>query len=96
MMLRARRITLAAIVGLMLATAACEQPPPPKPLGERILDKMVESCKAMAPKEEQAQCVLSPGLRTLEATNAMHRILVKLGMTMFPRDAGTATATVPS
>jgi hypothetical protein len=89
------RVTLAALVGLLFTAAACDQPPqppppkppkPPKPLAERILDKMVQHCKAMAPKDEQAQCVLSPGLSTLEATNAMHRILVKQGMTMFPRD----------
>src|SRR5258705_13260447 len=40
----------------------------------------------MAPKDEQAQCVPSPGLSTLEATNAKHRILMKQGMTMLPRD----------
>jgi hypothetical protein len=77
------RVTLAALVGLLLTAAACDQAPPPpppkppKPLAERILDKMVERGKAMAPKDEQAQCALSPGLGTLEATNAMHRILVK-------------------
>ncbi len=84
-----RPITLAALVGLLLTAAECDQPPPPKPpkpLAERILDKMVDRCKAMAPKDEQAQCVPSPGLSTLEATNAKHRILVKQGMTMLPRN----------
>jgi hypothetical protein len=43
-----RPITLAALVGLLLTAAACDQPPqapppkPPKPLAGRILDRMVQ------------------------------------------------------
>jgi hypothetical protein len=80
-----KHVIVAFVAALFLA-AACQRAPEPKPLAERILDRMVQRCKAMAPKDEQAQCVLPPGLSTLEATNTMHRILVKQGMTMFPRD----------
>jgi hypothetical protein len=81
-----RRLMSWAVVVALLPVTACSQQPEPKPLAERILDRMVQRCKAIAPKDEQVQCVLPPGLSTLEATNAMHRILVKQGMTMFPRD----------
>lgn len=74
---------------LALATqilVACQPPPEPKPLAERILDRMVQRCKAMAPKGEEAECVIPPGSTTRDGLRAMHRVLVKQGTTMFPRD----------
>jgi hypothetical protein len=74
------------VVALLSLVAACERAPEPRPLAERILDKMVQRCKAMASKGEEAECVIPPGSTTREGLRAMHRALVRQGTTMFPRD----------
>jgi hypothetical protein len=81
------RVIVAVTLALVtLSLVACQQPPEPKPLAERILDRMVQRCKAMASKGTEAECVIPPGSTTREGLRAMHRALVKQGTTMFPRD----------
>lgn len=72
------------IVFLMaIAFVACERTQP-KPLAERLLDKMIQRCKVMVPKDQYARCENPPGNTVREAMNALHNIMVAQAIALSP------------
>jgi hypothetical protein len=64
------------IVALAVLTFVACQRTEPKPLAERLLDKMIQPCKVMVPKAEHARCENPPGNTVRDAMNALHEMMV--------------------
>jgi hypothetical protein len=64
------------ILSLAVLTFVGCQRTEPKPLAERLLDKMIQRCKVMVPKDEYARCENPPGNTVRDAMNALHEMMV--------------------
>jgi hypothetical protein len=64
------------MVSLATVTFVGCQRTEPKPLAERLLDKMIQRCKVMVPKDQHARCENPRGNTVRDAMNALHEIMV--------------------
>jgi hypothetical protein len=56
-----------------------------KPLAERVLDTMVERCKALERRDQKGEC--ENARASADAPKALHRMMVKQATELFPSDA---------
>jgi hypothetical protein len=64
------------LLSLAVLTFVSCQRTEPKTLAERLLDKMIQRCKVMVPKDEHARCENPPGNTVRDAMNALHDMMV--------------------
>ena len=67
------------IVSLAVLTFVACQRTEPKPLAERLLDKMIQRCKVMVPKNEHPRCENPPANTVRNAMKALREIMVAQG-----------------
>jgi hypothetical protein len=81
-----RRWPCIVVTALCCLFVACEKAEKPKPLAERILDKMIERCKVMERTDRKGECEKAVAGSGLDAINGPHRVMVKQATDLFPSD----------